>query len=117
MQLSPFSAQISLKKSLVCDKSGAPLYPNSSYQTSDEKILLETNRQLLTELSSLKSKYDNLAIQYGSACDTIKYLKKANEDENKNRVTYDALRNDVVQLKKSLEARDSEVSDLMNKNS
>ena len=35
LQQSPFSAVISLKKSLICDKFGSPLLPN--YQAFDNK--------------------------------------------------------------------------------
>ena len=55
LQLSPFSAIISLKKSLVCDKLGTPLLP--SHQIYDNKDLIARNQQLEAEMMKLETKY------------------------------------------------------------
>ena len=62
LQLSPFAAQISLKKSLIRDKSGFPLAPPISTScdcTSDDVTdLLIKNRALENKLASLQKDYE-----------------------------------------------------------
>ena len=77
LQLSPFSAIISLKKSLVCDKSGSPLLPNLNVQVPDDKPLIIRNQQLEAELVRLETVYGNLAHQFNGACTMIKSLEDA----------------------------------------
>ena len=66
IQLSPFSAVISLKKSLVKDKSGTPTLPNE-----------EMKNGLDMEIVHWKRKYEDLVIKYTSAVKTIEVLEHA----------------------------------------
>ena len=76
LQLSPFSAVISLKKSPICDKSGSPLLPNSNFQEFDNKSVILRNQQLEAEVVKLENHYNSLAQQYNSACAMIKSLEE-----------------------------------------
>ena len=123
LQLSPFSAVISLKKSFVCDKLGSPFLPNPSYQLLDEKVLLERNLRLESEFTSLKSKYDDLAQQFSSACETISNLEghiihyqKAAQVKDETQGITDELRSKIGQLEEHLEAQSLEICDLKNSN-
>ena len=75
LQLSPFTAYISLKKSLVKDKHGKPSLPRLSSQVSS--IDNVNNKKLELDLLELQQKYDTLMRDYNSACDTIKNLNEA----------------------------------------
>ena len=80
IQMSPFSAVISLKKSLVKSKSGSPSFPTMSDANSS---VSSANRE---ELDTLKRKHAELMIKYDDAIKTIKTL------------TYDIdARDDVIQ--------------------
>jgi len=70
IQMSPFSAIISLKKSLLKDKSGSPIMPK--LQTSDE-----LNRSLEIELVLMKRNYEDLLLKHAKAVETIKVLEDA----------------------------------------
>ena len=114
LQLSPFSAVISLKKSLVCDKLGLPFLVNSSSHVPEHKALLESNQQLEAELISFKSKYDSLAQEFNSACTTINNLEKhivnyqkAAQSETQNQVIINELKTKVAQLDESLKKKKS----------
>ena len=123
LQLSPFSAVISLKKSLVCDKLGSPLLPNLSQISEEKDSLLEKNLELISEITSLRNEYDNLTQQFSNACLTIKnleehitYYKKLAQVENEKKVTVDELKITINKLEEDLEARTLEINGLMSNN-
>ena len=67
IQMTPFSADISLKKSLVRNKSGFPMMPN---------LPKHDECGLDMELVRMKKKYEDLASKHTLAMDTIKSLEK-----------------------------------------
>ena len=76
LQLSPFSAMISLKRSLVKDKSGMPILPSNSSCASDEKkTLLDHKLHLEKELFSLQNDYKCVLNAHKNACATIETLR------------------------------------------
>ena len=112
LQLSPFSAIISLKKSLICDKSGSPLISNSTYQMFKDEV--SQHKQLEYEFSTLKSKYDDLASQFKSACETIENLEghiihyqKASQTEKEKNVVIDELKDSIFQLETEVKVLES----------
>ena len=117
LQLSPFSAKISLKKSLVCDKFGSPLLPNL---VDDGKPLIERNHQLELEIVQLESRYESLAQQYNSACLMIKSFEDQIKSHNMEaahavsecQVVIDQLKNRISQLELVERAGETEIEDL-----
>ena len=117
LQLSPFSAKISLKKSLVCDKFGSPLLPNL---VDDGKPLIERNHQLELEIVQLESRYESLAHQYNSACLMIKSFEDQIKSHNMEaahavsecQVVIDQLKNRISQLELVERAGETEIEDL-----
>ena len=75
LQLSPFSANISLKKSFVKDKSGIPLLSNSLQYSVQDQELLTQNMQLKLELQSLNTKHEELVKECASTHATVQYLE------------------------------------------
>ena len=122
LQLSPFSAVISLKKSLILDKCGSPLFPNTAYQIpqmSYDTTSVSKHKQLEDEFHMLENKYNDLACQFKSACETIlnledhvvKYQKAAQTEEEKQ-VVIDQLNNSILLLEKNLDKYATEIKDL-----
>ena len=70
IQMSPFSAIISLKKSIIKNKAGSPIMP----KLQDSNNL---NRDLDIELVLMKRKYEDLLLKHTSALETIRILKDA----------------------------------------
>ena len=66
VKLSPFSAIISLKKSLVKDKSGRPILPSSfSFAPNeDTEILHDKLLKVESYFSSLQRAYETVSFQY-----------------------------------------------------
>ena len=58
LQISPFSAIISLKKSLVRDRSGNPIIPNKYLQMTGKQM--STSRLSLPKIMSLKENWRTL---------------------------------------------------------
>ena len=119
--LSPFSAVISLKKSLICDKFGSPIIPN--YQAFDNKHLIDRNQHLEAELLNLESKYNNLVLQFNVACSTIKSLEeqtivkqKEAEAVNECQAVIDELKSNIFQLEEKERIYTSEIQDLRRSN-
>ena len=78
LQLSPFSAAISLKKSLVKDRSGNPLMsptPHSHIPSDIMEDLVAENKKLRIDLKSMEQKYDNTVEECSMAYSSIKLLK------------------------------------------
>ena len=82
LTMSPFSAQISLKKSLIIDKSGILRQPRSiaavdlSKLESDYAILASENDELKKGLQILKDDYDRTVSDCHEAHEKIKVLEK-----------------------------------------
>ena len=74
LQVSPFAAQISLRKSLVRDKAGKVLPPGIQ-RHDDLKKLVNKNDKLQNELSILQSNHEVLVNDFTKACQTIETLK------------------------------------------
>ena len=88
VQLSPFSAVISIKKTLVKNMQGIPFIPKDSY----EKDMTNT-----AELTTLKDKYEDLLRRYEDATETISLLKR-------DLVLCEATINELIAAKNSSEA-------------
>ena len=67
LNLSPFAANISLKKSLVKNKSGIPLLPKANAVDDNIAILIEKNHQLENELFRLKKEFSSKVNKSGTA--------------------------------------------------
>ena len=88
LQVSPFSALISIKKSFVKDKSGCLILPsatvsackNSSISKSDGSDV-KCQIKLQQELDLLQIKYDDLYTELTRAYESIKLLKKTNQEQ------------------------------------
>ena len=76
LQLSPFSAQISLKKSLVIEKTGVPRLPravnhsvfSNSSLDSEISAFATKNMHLESELGNLRAEYDRAVNDCEEAC-------------------------------------------------
>ena len=77
IQISPFSAFISLKKSLIRDQSGNPRLPAKLNNISSEHIeaLVVKNHELEEKLSILTNNHTDLINNYDEALKTIKKLQ------------------------------------------
>ena len=82
LQVSPFSAQISLRKSLIRDKTGKMLPPGSQ-RHDDLKKLVNQNDKLQNELSILRTNHEVLVDNFTKACQTIETLKNQTKEEIK----------------------------------
>ena len=68
LNLSPFAANISLKKSLVKNKSGIPLLPKANAVDDDIAILIEKNHRLENELfRGVKNEFSRKVNKSGTA--------------------------------------------------
>ena len=81
IQVSPFSATISLKKTIVKDKTGAYRIPPPIYE-HENSDLQNINDALENELSSLKSKYGELLSVYVSTKDNLTLLQESIKDRD-----------------------------------
>ena len=86
LQVSPFSAQISLKKSLVKDRAGNILHPPTNFQFQsyensrkshhkDVENIEEENKKLKNELLILHRNHEALVNDFNKACQTIETLE------------------------------------------
>ena len=80
LQISPFSAIISLKKSLVRDRSGNPIIPNKYHQNvrkTNEHIeaLIAKNNELERKLADLTYEHKEVVDDFNEARQTIKNMK------------------------------------------
>ena len=86
LQVSPFSAQISLKKSLVKDRAGNILHPPTNFQFQsyensrkshheDVENIEEENKKLKNELLILHRNHKALVNDFNKACQTIETLE------------------------------------------
>ena len=67
LNLSPFAANISLKKSLVKNKSGIPLLPRANAVSDNIEFLIEKNHQLENELVCVKNEFSSKVNKSGTA--------------------------------------------------
>ena len=74
LQRSPFSAVISLKKTLIRDKSGVSLLPPTSNSEPFEKVSFE-NQALRKKISKLTEDYEDAVDDSENAHKTIATLK------------------------------------------
>ena len=80
LQLSPFSAIISLKKTLVKDKFGSPLMPQTSSNSTEIAALTKKNLHLENVVKSLKSDFEISVIECEKSFKTIAKLEKELEE-------------------------------------
>ena len=73
LRISPFSAQISLRKTLVKDKDGAPLLSSTIPSTPSEDIteLVAKNHQLEQDVYNLSKNLTNVAIENETLKNTV----------------------------------------------
>ena len=132
LHLSPFAAQISLKKSLVKDKSGFLLSPPTATQNlreqfqSDIVTLTRRNIYLERSLENLQKNYEDAVLDSENARSRISELeKKLEEAEIKKEKTFDlkdelreksniieSLATDNRKLKKENYEKSSELADV-----
>ena len=82
LQVSPFSAQISLRKSLVTDKEGNPVLPpplNQSVPATTVKDLEVKNLKLENDLFILRKKHAEVVNDWTNAKENIKTLEAVQE--------------------------------------
>ena len=89
LQVSPFSAQISLRKSLVKDKEGIPLLPQPLKQsvpptTVELKALEVKNLKLENDLFILRKKHTEIVGEFTNVKENIKTLEAVQESINQD---------------------------------
>ena len=79
LQMSPFSAQISLKNSLVMERTGVfrlpPSTPSAVRIESDDPTFTRTNKELNTEFDKLKLEHSRAVDDRDKAYTRIKFLE------------------------------------------
>lgn len=84
LKLSPFSATISLKKSLIKNKSGTFMVPmppkTGTFCDDDINLLVQQKKKLSAELCEMRKKYDGCLLAYTVACENIKTLQSQLDD-------------------------------------
>ena len=104
IQISPFSAMISLKKSFAKYKKGTSVNKASSFDVylgSERHKKLLYNNALESELNGMKIKYENLSSKYKAANAIIKDLENKLESSERS----------VEQLNESLGSKNSVIDD------
>ena len=81
LQISPFTALISLKKTLVKDKSGAYLLPPSTpiLRDDDFRNLVTKNRELERNILDLQKNYDKVTKDCAKAYESLQNSESENE--------------------------------------
>lgn len=115
LQLSPFSAVISIKKSFVKDKLGNVLLPSQmSRQVSSENTaaLLRKNDQLENDLADLTKKYEHVLSECENAHELLKSFEK-HQQEAKMKVeeviSEKLLTSEIEKLKSEIEDRNQDI--------
>ena len=122
VQISPFSAVISLKKSLVKDKSGAFLLPPTpppcppSTALSDIATLTSKNIQLENDLKTSKRNYEDAVEDCEDVHRRMKDLQNQYQAKENKVEVKDAIHKELVEKKKVVEALNSEVEHLAREN-
>ena len=124
IQVSPFSALISLKKSFVKEKDGSLRLPtppkSSSHQSSRSETDLTTrNEKLENDLNALRQKYEDVSEQYGEALTRIKSYEELTEKHFKNEFTKKDdtiadLKRERNTLVRKINERDDTIKELQN---
>ena len=125
LQVSPYSAVISLKKSVLRDKFGNPVWPTAPYhqQASLKTIesLLKKNEKLENNLQQMETVYNELVEKYNSACYSLSALDSLHKDNalliEDTRVKNEMLKNlsDINKvLEKDISHQDSTIKNLQN---
>ena len=137
LQLSPFSAQISLKKSLVKDKSGTVLLPppvpecvfnsnikteNKDFTSADDewKALVDQNIKLKNELFALQKSHEVVVNECADAHDTIESLKNhlratvetVGGKSSETALEIDTLKEKIEALENKIKERDENLQEL-----
>ena len=105
LDVSPFSAIISLKKSFAKDKSGNPIahYPLDNEESGEAKLKLQT---LEDELSSIQSNYKELLNKYNAAVESMAVMEKSLKEKDYTisslQVSYKAATNVAEKLNSKL---------------
>ena len=113
LHVTPFSAQIYLRKSLVKDKAGITRPPVSP----EIEKLVERNEKLQNELTMLQSNHNAVMNNYMNACETIKTLENRIKEEMKPVVIHSDIKandEETKKLKDIIEHRNEEIRILEN---
>ena len=122
IQVSPFSAFISLKKSLIKDRSGKPRLPFKNKSASEHiEALLDKNHELDRKLTILGNEHSKLIHDYTEACKTIETLQNLKQEVKIATASSEYVRgleSELCLLKEALKCRDDEILELQiaNKN-
>ena len=122
IQISPFSALISLKKSLIKDKSGRPCLPTHLGKSSEHvKALVEKNEELEKKLSILTKEHSEVIHNSAEAYKTVKTLQNLKQDVKAETASGEHIReleDELCVLRKALKCRENEILELQiaNKN-
>ena len=118
LQIFPFSAMISLKKSFIKDRSGNPLLPikqlnNKSRQSKDYiEALVARNFELETKLNCLQIEHKNVVDECSDAYQIIRNFEKNHQEVViKNEVAESSVTQNLEKemLQEALKDRDSEI--------
>ena len=119
IQISPFSALISLKKSLIKDQSGNPVLPTKHPLSSSELVdtLEMKNLELVRKLNTLTNEHAALINDYAEAKNTIKKLEDFKQNagikvEAASSEHVEKIEDELDELKKALKGRDDEIFQL-----
>ena len=120
LELSPFSARISLRKSLVKDKFGNFLFPQTSHHTPSTTTsnyliqeLEHKNSLLIDQNELLQEEIKKLQISSKIYAENIQILEeKIGKTEASALKAFENQKSDTVSLKRSLKTSNSEVDNL-----
>ena len=95
MQVSPFSALISLKKSFVKDKSGNLLHPSNCHVTSkDTGKLVDKNLKLEHDIMVLTKKHNEVVGNHEKTLQDV--VAEPNEHEQQLKAEIEKIRNTLL---------------------
>ena len=114
LDLSPFAANISLKKSLVKDKSGVFLLPRANAASDSIAILEEKNQQLENKLFSVKNEFSSKVNECGTAVN--KELENSRELVKKLQLLNANLVRENEMFKNKVKDQETEIKDLEHSN-
>ena len=117
VQISPFSAFISLRKSFVKDKSGTLLIPTAASSTTNLSMeeLVAKNLKIQKDLFILQNKYKDAIEDREKASDAFRELDKTKERERQKLAAENIRLREIIEDKdKQLEAKTDEAGRLEN---
>ena len=115
LQISPFSAVISIKKSLIKDRFGNVILPPPRHASSENiAVILEKNVQLENELDDLTKKYELAIVDYENAHKLLKSAEKHQQEvkvkvEKASSDNENLLKAEIENLKSEIKDRDNEI--------